>query len=111
MSPATGWPQPISDRFCCRGNGLASCRRVTSPNYSEPAGGWKWVTGEPWAYTNWHVPSGQPDNSGGREEYIRSNADWAWDDFPDNPINPSVQYISGYFVEYTVPEPGVPVLT
>jgi hypothetical protein len=55
-------------------------------------------------YTNWYLD--QPDNSGGRQEYIRSNADWAWDDFPDNPINPSVQYISGYFVEYTVPEPG-----
>jgi len=100
---ASHWPE--------RGGGdqngwLGGWQDLTAPNYSEPAGGWKWVTGEPWIYTNWHTLSGQPDNSGGRQEYIRSNANWQWDDFPDNPINPSVQYISGYFVEYTVPEPG-----
>ncbi len=26
----------------------------------EPAGGWQWVTGEPWVYTNWH--STEPSN-------------------------------------------------
>ena len=40
MSPATGWPQPISDRFCGRRNGLARRRPgVLSPNYPEPASG------------------------------------------------------------------------
>jgi hypothetical protein len=34
----------------------------------EPAGGWQWVTGEPWSYANWS--SGEPDNSGGYEDYL-----------------------------------------
>jgi hypothetical protein len=101
---ASHWPE----RGGADQNGwLGGWQDLLAPNYSEPAGGWKWVTGEPWVYTNWHTASGQPDNSGGSQNYIRSNADWQWDDFPDNPINPSVQYISGYFVEYTVPEPGM----
>ncbi|MCK9441150.1 MAG: hypothetical protein M0Q13_06995 [Methanothrix sp.] len=29
----------------------------------EPAGGWAWVTGEPFSYTNWHT--GEPNNGGG----------------------------------------------
>jgi hypothetical protein len=24
-------------------------------NASEPEGGWNWVTGEPWIYTNWQT--------------------------------------------------------
>jgi len=102
---ASHWPE--------RGGGdqngwLGGWQDLLAPNYSEPAGGWKWVTGEPWVYTNWYLD--QPDNSGGREVYIRSNADWHGDDFTDNNINPSVQYISGYFVEYTVPEPAAMIL-
>jgi hypothetical protein len=30
-------------------------------------GFWTWVTGEPWGYANWSP--GQPDNSGGSENY------------------------------------------
>jgi hypothetical protein len=26
---------------------------TNSPSYSEPAGGWTWVTGEPWDYAAW----------------------------------------------------------
>jgi hypothetical protein len=76
----------------------------TATNYSEPAGGWSWVTGEPFTYLNW--VSGQPDNSGGNQDYIRSNVSFEWDDFANDPSNPSIQYVSGYFVEYVVPEPG-----
>src|SRR5260370_9079580 len=32
----------------------------SAPDYSEPAGGWRWGTGRPWAYTFWGA--GQPDN-------------------------------------------------
>lgn len=39
-------------------------------NSVEPSGGWTWVTGEPWVYTNWDV--GQPDNNTtfGAESYL-----------------------------------------
>jgi hypothetical protein len=30
------------------------------PDYKEPAGGWRWVTGEPWGYTCWY--EGEPNN-------------------------------------------------
>ena len=33
----------------------------SSPNYSEPGGGWRWVTDEPWAFSNWGA--GEPNNS------------------------------------------------
>ena len=33
---------------------------TSASDYSEPAGGWRWVTGEPWVFTNWGAiePSG-----------------------------------------------------
>jgi hypothetical protein len=63
-------------------------------------------------YTNWFTSGPvEPDNSGGSEDYIRSNVNWQWDDFPNDPFNPSVQYISGYFVEFTVPEPSAVAFT
>jgi hypothetical protein len=86
---------------------LGGYQDTTAPDYSEPAGGWRWVTGEPWSYTNWFTGGPvEPDNSGGNQNYLRSNVNGQWDDFQNDPSNPSVQYISGYFVEYTVPEPA-----
>ena len=32
---------------------------LNDPMYSEPGGGWKWITGEPWVYTNWLI--GEPN--------------------------------------------------
>jgi hypothetical protein len=88
-----------------QGGWLGGFQNTSSPDYSEPAGGWQWVTGEPWVYTNWFP--GEPDNAGGDQNYLRINSPaFGWDDMSDNPYNPSVQYISGYFVEYAVPEPA-----
>ncbi len=39
------------------------------PGYSEPASGWKWVSGEPLTFTNW--AAGQPDNSTPGENFAR----------------------------------------
>ena len=41
---------------------------LNDPNYSEPAGAWKWVTNEPLNYTNWLGPN-RPDNSFGQEHW------------------------------------------
>ncbi len=39
-----------------------------SPDYEEPAGGWRWVTGEPWDYTGWK--SDEPSNHGDVEDFL-----------------------------------------
>lgn len=66
----------------------------------EPAGGWSWVSGEPWGYTNWW-PS-QPDNAGGREHYAHfdgPNYGATWND------QRATQFLNGYVVEYNF-DPG-----
>ncbi|HOO01002.1 MAG TPA: lectin-like protein, partial [Syntrophales bacterium] len=48
----------------------------------EPAGGWRWVSGERVVYTNWD--GGQPDNYTGRDNYamLLSGAGGRWHDVP-----------------------------
>lgn len=60
-------------------------------------GGWRWITGEPWNYSNW-IP-GQPDNGLGRQHYalVERRADahhGGWDD------NYADHRLSGYILEY-----------
>ena len=82
---------------------------LSSPDYSEPAGGWSWVTGEPWSYTNW--AKGEPNNASGlwqqdRTHFMVYNNDFqsgTWDDSND-PFGST-----GYVVEWNtnpVPEPS-----
>lgn len=66
-------------------------------------GVWRWVTGEPWAFTRWSP--GQPDNAGGTQHYLwlHPSGGLLWDDthnaglpsfyllemgFPSDPNNP-----------------------
>jgi hypothetical protein len=48
---------------------------VQAPGSAEPGGGWGWVTGEPFGYTDWSLHD--PDNCCGvnqnRIEFIRDN--------------------------------------
>ena len=65
-------------------------------------GGWTWVTGEPFTYTNWSP--GQPDNEFGLEHYLHF---YAFDPLmaPEwNDLEAARYPIKGYIVEY-VPEP------
>ena len=39
---------------------IGAKQNTQSTSYSEPAGGWEWVTGETWDYTGWG--SGEPNN-------------------------------------------------
>jgi hypothetical protein len=65
----------------------------TAPDYKEPNGGWRWVTGEPWGYTDWADRS--PDNYGGSQDYLRFyGVTGQWDDTSQN------DSILGYLVEY-----------
>jgi len=76
----------------------------------EPAGGWAWVTGEPWSYTNWM--EGQSDNNGPPGEDENRLCLWSqgmiaptWNDFIDvlDPMYPPEYGIWGYVVEFDVP--------
>jgi hypothetical protein len=81
---------------------------------SEPAGGWTWITGEVFSYTNW--AGGEPNNAGGSENRLIF-ADWGptgsssrfsqWNDISD-----TYGALRGYVVEWdefsatVVLEPG-----
>lgn len=59
---------------------------------AEPNGGWQWVTGEPWGYTNWY--SGEPNNDGGNENALMLTDGSVWNDFL------SSRAMDTYIVEY-----------
>ncbi|HBH4034434.1 TPA: DUF5011 domain-containing protein [Clostridioides difficile] len=62
-------------------------------------GKWKWITGEPFKYTNW-CP-GEPNNFGGVEDYMYSikNSNGLWNDTTNSP-DPYWTDIEGFVVEY-----------
>ena len=52
---------------------------LEDPDYSEPGGAWKWITGEPFEYTNWQ--SGEPGCCAPNEDWLDFNAQSAqWRD-------------------------------
>jgi len=77
------------------------------PGSPEPAGGWSWVSGEPWGYTNWL--DGQPDDNGPPPAHEDFLCYWGylqitptWNDLP-----PDGAGVFGYVVEYGEPPPPV----
>src|SRR5438128_7165567 len=70
----------------------------------EPASGWRWVTGEPWSYTDWGA--GQPDNGSGIEHYLGYFLGKQWNDFTTS--NPGIH---GYVVEFEPPAAVTPAPT
>jgi hypothetical protein len=69
----------------------------TASNYSEPGGGWRWITGEAWSYTLWR--GGEPNNAGGVEDYHNYFGDGTWNDAADRDWD-------AYIVEYEAGTPG-----
>ncbi len=70
----------------------------------EPAGGWQWVTGEPWNYTNWK--RGEPNN--GYKSNENATIYWdrtgQWNDYPSGLLDFSFLYPpNGFIVEYDNP--------
>ena len=78
----------------------------TAPDYVEPAGGWQWVTGEPWGHTDWASQFGFPDDVGNVQDYLKYAGGPWWDDL-ENDARPGVTGVDGFLVEFnTVPEPA-----
>jgi hypothetical protein len=67
----------------------------------EPAGGWRWVTGEPWNYTHWNA--GEPSNGWANEDSLHYWLGGGWNDAP-NDLSVYQEVIHGYIAEW-VPEP------
>ncbi len=72
---------PDENEFIEQQGGLFSGRYIfgayqdrSAEDYEEPAGGWRWVTGEPWDYTNWRL--GEPNEFyDSREDVAEIHAD------------------------------------
>jgi len=60
-------------------------------NSTEPAGNWRWVTGETWSWTNWN--SGEPNNSGGEDVAEMYSGNGYWN---DNKSSATRNYIVEY---------------
>ena len=48
---------------------IGAYQELSATDYVEPAGGWRWVTGEPWSFTAWR-PDGQPKDVNGSMNVI-----------------------------------------
>jgi hypothetical protein len=80
----------------------------------EPAGGWQWVTGEAWSYTDWRLLGGsytEPNNSHGNEESLQLVRDSSWGSIHWNDTSGSSSPVGwvphGYILEVApVPEPS-----
>ena len=106
--------QFIADNLLAVTTGYDFCIGGFQAGGPEPAGGWSWVTGESFTFTNW--ASGEPSNDAGaaygnmEEDYL---VIWKWKTFGKwndtiDAGSPFFTYKSGYIVEYdSVPEPGM----
>ncbi len=76
---------------------IGTYQDLAAGDYSEPGGGWRWVTGEPISYTNWG--DGEPNNAAtGGENFASTYSGGEWNDNVQNwnysPRN------EGYIVEF-----------
>jgi hypothetical protein len=68
------------------------------PGSVEPDGGWTWITGEAWDYTNWYPD--EPNNDGD-EKYLMTvwwDTSNRWNDEEEPPYD-----VYGFYVEYEPP--------
>jgi Lectin C-type domain len=84
----------------------------------EPAGGWRWITGEPWVYTNWD--EGEPNNTylggwgkdatGQSEERLQYHRNGThWNDLPDDPEVVTPRFIVEWDVAADVEEVAIDI--
>jgi len=99
-----GAPGLWTDRV---GPWLGGYQDRASPEYSEPLGGWRWVTGETW-YEQW-IP-GEPNNARGGEDFLHFISHNCtdplptrhWNDYPDQYSFDSCSPVpSSYIIEWS----------
>ena len=108
---------------CCGTNVfIGGYQDRTLPGYSEPLGGWRWVTDEPFVFSNWaQAPVVEPNEDSFGEDFLLMYTGIGG---PQPPGSPALGYWNdggdnnnqnlGYIVEYsttTVPEPSTWALT
>ncbi|MEW6536824.1 MAG: FG-GAP-like repeat-containing protein [Candidatus Auribacterota bacterium] len=69
---------------------LGGYQDTVDPNYSEPAGAWKWITGEQWDYTNWDA--GEPNQQGEENHLILATSSTWLDGNGTRTMNYIVEY-------------------
>ncbi len=77
---------------------LGGYQDTEDPNYNEPDGGWKWITGEEWDYTRWSTNS--PTESKEGEDYLICGSTARWGDERSDSVKHGGREIRGYIVEY-----------
>ena len=83
---------------------LGGFQPVGSP---EPAGGWRWITPEPFTYAKWRTSPAEPSDLGNEDriEIFNRLQDGTWNDLADD--NSSLS--EGYVVEYARRATGIPL--
>jgi hypothetical protein len=79
------------------------------PGSAEPDGGWTWITGEPWQFTNWNKSGPEPNNSGGNENVLElepGRYGGGWNDAMETAVR--FHYIAEY--DEVIPAPGAFIL-
>ena len=77
-------------------------QNLSSSSYSEPGGGWEWVTGEPTTYVGW--AGTEPNQNNGEPEdyaYINFGTGAEWNDAPS--LNPTYYVVLRYVLEIENP--------
>ena len=74
-----------------------------NPAGVEPGGGWEWVTGESWGYTNWgnYSVDPEPNNAFGTEDVLEMRSDGKWNDYTATAV------LEGSIIEYDALLAGV----
>jgi hypothetical protein len=102
----------LTDNFGASGLQLHWTGGIQPAGTVEPGGGWSWVTGEAFTFSNW--APGEANNTNGEEDNLefwwadQSNSNGAiWNDLSSG----NMSYISGYVVEFEAilvhaPEPS-----
>ncbi|MEY3142913.1 MAG: hypothetical protein RLY21_1406, partial [Planctomycetota bacterium] len=69
---------------------------ATVPDFGEPGGGWRWVTGENFGYLNWAF--GEPNDGASAANFAAMDAAGGWDDLAAQPTGVCV---AGFLVEWS----------